>query len=224
MLTVKLGTIWHGFSPSNTGDVFQKSSAFAQSAEGEAAPESLDNSEDMEEEKPFEFGSDAAGADEIPEGMLPADIVDDEEDFSDVSNLSSGEIRLLHDLARRRKELDSKENRLEEREALLRAAEQQLIEKQGNLSNIKSEIEALLAQYETALDDENQRLINVYSNMKPKSAATIFNEMDIETLMIIVRGMKERKVAPILAAMDPEKVIVISNDLANNKELPDLPQ
>lgn len=218
MLTVKLGTLWYGLS-STPADLFEKSSAFAQ----EPAPPSL--GEDAgDEEEAFEFGDDEDEDDEIPEGMLPAELVDDEEDFSDVSNLSSGEIRLLHDLAKRRKELDAVEKQLQERGALLRAAEQQLIEKQNSLSVIKSEIETLLAQYDTALDSENQRLINVYSNMKPKSAAAIFNDMDMDTLMIILRGMKERKIAPILAAMNTDKVRTISKELANTSEFEEIPQ
>jgi len=221
MLTVKLGALWYDVSSPGTAAIFEKSSAFAQT--DNPTPPTLGDENTTGEDEPFELGADAEGED-IPEGMLPAETVDSEEDFSDVSNLSSGEIRLLHDLAKRRKELNVKERRIEEREALLRAAEQQIIEKQNALSVIKLEIESLLAQYDTALDAENQRLINVYSNMKPKSASAIFNEMDMDTLMIIIRGMKERKIAPILAAMNTDKVRLVSKELASDKGLPNLPQ
>ncbi len=207
-LTVKVGVIWNNISLlNNTGNkafFIENKKAFAQDKTD--APS---------------FGDDESES-QIPDGMMPAYVVD-EDDKNDISELSSGEIRLLHDLVRRREELLLIENRLEEREAILRAAEQQLIEKKNGLSIIKGDIETLLSKYDKFLDIENKRLINVYSNMKPKSAGIIFNEMDMDTLMIILRGMKERKIAPILAAMDPVKVRMISKELANNKKQVKLP-
>ena len=207
-LTVKVGVIWNNISLlNNTGNkVFF-----------------IENKKALAQDKTDvpSLGDDESKS-QIPDGMLPAYVVD-EDDKNDISELSSGEIRLLHDLVRRREELLLIENRLEEREAILRAAEHQLIEKKNGLSIIKGDIETLLSKYDKFLDIENKRLINVYSNMKPKSAGIIFNEMDMDTLMIILRGMKERKIAPILAAMDPVKVRMISKELANNKKQVNLP-
>lgn len=216
MITVKLGSVWQGFdseSPEVRGfkaPVFGGSAAVAQE---EAPP--------VGEEVPA-----LDGGDEIPEDMLPAETIDVDDPLAegDYSDLSSGERLLLHELVARRRELNIREQRLQEREALLRGVEMQLLEKQERLTEIKAEIDDLLKVYQQEQRDEAKKLVNIYSNMKPKSAAQIFNEMEMETLLAVLRGMQERKIAPIMAAMQPEKARLVTRELAEIRKLPELPQ
>ena len=54
--------------------------------------------------------------------------------------------------------------------------------------------------------------------MKPKDAARIFEELDLEVLLQVVQRMKEAKVAPILAAMDPKRATEVTTRLAERRQ------
>jgi flagellar motility protein MotE (MotC chaperone) len=50
--------------------------------------------------------------------------------------------------------------------------------------------------------------------MKPRDAATIFNDLEMPVLLGVVDRMKDRTAAPILAAMQPEKARELTIKLA----------
>ena len=56
--------------------------------------------------------------------------------------------------------------------------------------------------------------------MKPKDAARIFQELEINTLMLVVEKMSERKLAPIMAKMNPKKATEITVELSRLRQLP----
>jgi len=62
-------------------------------------------------------------------------------------------------------------------------------------------------------------LVKIYENMKPKDAAPIFEQLDMDVLLDIVDRMKEAKVAPILAQMNPAKAKEVTDELAKRHEL-----
>ncbi|MDX1738311.1 MAG: hypothetical protein R3261_08735 [Alphaproteobacteria bacterium] len=163
-------------------------------------------------------------ADNLPEGMEPSQLLDQEDQFSaeSIEDMSPGEIRMLHDLVARRESLEKRERVIVEREALLRSAEQQLIDKQQQLEEIKASIESLMQVYKQEQTEEAKRLVKIYSSMKPKSAARIFDEMDMRTLIQVFRGMKERTIAPIMAAMNAEKARLVTRRLAEVDDLEDM--
>ena len=47
--------------------------------------------------------------------------------------------------------------------------------------------------------------MKLYEAMKPRDAATIFNDLEMPVLLQVVDRMKEAKAAPVLAAMQPDK-------------------
>jgi flagellar motility protein MotE (MotC chaperone) len=59
--------------------------------------------------------------------------------------------------------------------------------------------------------------------MKPKAAAGVFEELDMDILLEVVSRMKERKVAPILAMMTPTKAKELTFELAQRQQLPVMP-
>ena len=195
MLTVKIGTIWQAVSEGKplTGAPVETQQALAQS---NSEPPPVDGS----------GGGFETFNDELPEGSVAAETTEEDDKLSDVANLSPGEIRLLYDLSSRRDDIEIKERELSEREALLRAAEEQLLVKQQQLDRIREEIRSLVQEYDKEQDADQERLRNIYSAMKPKSAAAIFDELELETLVGVLRGMSARKVAPIIAAMSPAAI------------------
>ncbi len=145
-------------------------------------------------------------------------------DFADDEDLRPGELRLMHDLAERRERLEARARELDEREALLAAAEEKLVAKQERLETLRNEIEQLVDRFQDSQKKEASLLRQTYRNMKPKAAAAIFNELEMSTLLDVVRGMPARNLAPILADMAPEKARQVTQELALREELPELPQ
>ncbi|NQY81939.1 MAG: hypothetical protein HRT36_02610 [Alphaproteobacteria bacterium] len=151
-------------------------------------------------------------------GLTPVTLVDKQitdESIIDTNSLSVAEVRLLHTLADRRRQLDGRERGLTERESVLVAAEHQLIAQQQELETIRGEIRAGLATYNELQEKRIIQMRAVYSAMKPKKAALIFNELDLDVLINVLRGMMARKVAPIIAAMNVEKARSVTLSLAD---------
>jgi len=67
------------------------------------------------------------------------------------------------------------------------------------------------------------RLVGIYSNMKPKDAATIFNELDMGVLLDVMQSMTARKVAPIIASMDADRARQLTQQLAERRDVPQIP-
>lgn len=144
-----------------------------------------------------------------------SDDLDDE--YSDVK------MEMFSDLAKRRKDLETKEKELLMREALLKAAQTELEQKYTELTTIKTDIEDLLKQQTQQEDKRIASLVKIYEGMKAKDAARIFDSLEMDVLLQVMTKMSERKSAPILAAMDPEKARNVTILLAEQNKLPDLP-
>src|SRR3546814_7653510 len=71
---------------------------------------------------------------------------------------------------------------MDEREVLLKAAEQRIDQKIGELESLQSSIEALLVTHDEQSEAQMQSLVKIYESMKPKDAARIFEELDMEVL------------------------------------------
>ena len=65
--------------------------------------------------------------------------------------------------------------------------------------------------------------MKIYETMKPKDAARIFQELELDTLLLVVDRMKERKLAPVLAEMNPNKAMEITVELAKLRQMPQPP-
>src|SRR5262249_48619897 len=128
--------------------------------------------------------------------------------------ISDGERTLLLELRQRRQELDARESTLTSRESLLVAAEQKLTTRVSELQALQKKLEALEASRKEREDASWQGLVKVYEAMKPRDAATIFNDLEMPVLLHVVDRMKEAKAAPVLAAMQPDKARDLTARLA----------
>ncbi|VAX03861.1 hypothetical protein MNBD_ALPHA03-88 [hydrothermal vent metagenome] len=133
---------------------------------------------------------------------------------------SRKEIEYLQKLAERRQELDRRAREMDDREKLLEAVEKRIVERTGSLKKIKETIEALLAKHDEIEKAQLVSLVKMYSAMKPKEAAGIFNNLDSDVLISIVENMKESKMGAILAKMNINKAKKLTTDLAVRKQLP----
>lgn len=139
-------------------------------------------------------------------------------------NFSQAEIELLQSLAKRREELAKREQALASKEALLSAAEEEVARKITELKELRQKMEELLNQQQQLEEERLASLVKVYENMKPKDAASIFNTMEMDILIQVMARMSERKMAPILAAMQEKRAQELTIKLAEEHQLPKLPE
>jgi len=128
--------------------------------------------------------------------------------------VSDGEKAVLLELRQRRERLDTREAGLAQRESLLAAAEQKLATRIGELQALQKRLEELDAARRQREDASWQGLVKLYEAMKPRDAATIFDDLDMPVLLQVVDRMKEAKAAPVLAAMRPDKARDLTAQLA----------
>jgi flagellar motility protein MotE (MotC chaperone) len=128
--------------------------------------------------------------------------------------ISDSERALLLDLRARRSELDARDAALNARVAVQDAVEKRLAERANELTVLQQRLEALEATRHDR-DEANWRgLVKLYENMRPRDAATIFNDLDLPVLLQVVDRMKEAKAAPVLASMQPERARLLTAELA----------
>jgi flagellar motility protein MotE (MotC chaperone) len=136
---------------------------------------------------------------------------------------SAAELEVLQSLARRREEIEKREQRISAQEALLKAAEQEVDRKIAELNKLRTELEILLGKQQTMEEERLLSLVKIYENMKPKEAAAIFNTLDMDVLLAVIGRMTERKSSPIIASMDPNKARIVTIRLAEQRRLPQEP-
>ena len=128
--------------------------------------------------------------------------------------ISDAERQLLQDLRGRRQELEAREQSLSQREGVLNAAEQRLSDRVGQLTALQTRLETLEKARQDHDDANWTGLVKVYETMKPREAAMIFNEMDMNVLLHVLDRMKEAKAAVVLGAMQPDRARLVTTQLA----------
>jgi flagellar motility protein MotE (MotC chaperone) len=131
------------------------------------------------------------------------------------------EVEVLQNLSARRAELDKRAREIDLKEKLLSASEQRVSERIAELKSIEANIQSLLAARKDAEEGQIKSLVKVYESMKPKDAARIFEELEMDILLPVAQRMKEAKFAAILAQMNPDKAKRLTVGLAKQLELPE---
>lgn len=117
---------------------------------------------------------------------------------------SAAERAVLESLGQRRRALSDQEGQLDLREKLLQATEDRVQQRVDELKALEQKIEQAVDEKRKQEESEVAGLVVMYENMKPKDAARIFDRLELEILLKVVRQMKPRKMADILAKMNPE--------------------
>jgi flagellar motility protein MotE (MotC chaperone) len=223
MMTVKVGSVWNAFEVSvGTETLAQGETTGEQAAAEPPAPAEGTAPADNTEQQ-------AATPPEAPAGEQPMTEEEaaaaeaaaaPEPEVEDPFDYTDEEVDVLQQLAKRREELDLRARQLDEREALIQAAEQRMEQKMAELKALQATVEDLLKARSEEEEAELKSLVKMYENMKPKAAAKVFEEMDMDVLLDVVDRMNERKVAPILALVTPTRAKEITFELAQRRQLP----
>ena len=164
-------------------ELFQGATAWAQEA--------------VTAETPGEGGGAAAAK------PVPAVCALSPEQLAQQAGISPAELRIIQSLSKRRDALDARDADFATTLPLMVAAEQKLDAKLQALEALKGEISALVGQVDEKEKAENDRLVAVYSAMRPKEAAAVFNTLDDSVRLPVAAAMRPRTLAAIMAQMPP---------------------
>lgn len=181
-------------------------------------------------------GADKQKAGPMPEGQAKKTAADDQKSGRDPKGIrpsnyneyklvpSGSELDLLESLAVRRKQLNEREAQLKLRENLLTAAQKQIDERIQKLKDLESKIQVDLKKQDELRENQYGRLVKMYSSMKPKEAARIFDGLDMTVLVDLLRAMKATSGSQIVAKMNAEKARAVTMMLAKKEQLKAVPK
>lgn len=111
------------------------------------------------------------------------------------------------------------EAQLTARMAVLRTAEAQITQRLAELSQAEAALRDTLALADQAAENDLGQLTEVYQNMKPASAAALFEEMSPEFAAGFLGRMRADAAAAIMAGLEPSTAYSISVVLAGRNAL-----
>ena len=128
--------------------------------------------------------------------------------------------KTAHSLTKERELVRLQQEELENQRAEFALARERLNIEKASLTELKTSIEDLLGRVDAAQTEDLDRLIQLYTNMKPTDAARIMDDLDIETTIMILGTMKPRTAAPILAKIPPVRARAVSKIILERSQLP----
>lgn len=140
------------------------------------------------------------------------------EQLAQQAGISPAELRIIQSLSARRTELDARDADLASMLPLLATAEQKLDAKVAALEAVKAEVRVLLGQVSEQEKAENDRLVAVYSAMRPREAARVFATLDDDVRLPVAAAMRPRSLAAIMAQMEPAAARSLTEKLARRFE------
>ncbi|MGI4819252.1 MAG: MotE family protein [Janthinobacterium lividum] len=136
------------------------------------------------------------------------------EQLAQQAGISPAELRIIQSLSKRREELDARDADFATTLPLMVAAEQKLDAKIKALEGLKGEIGGLLGQVDEQEKAENERLVAVYSAMRPREAAAVFATLNDDVRLPVAQAMRPRTLAAIMAQMQPAQARELTEKLA----------
>ena len=212
MLTMKVADIFDDFNLQNIP--LQLSKAVAQ--DQTPKPNTTAQDEKKPQQKSTSGGNNKTTSTEKGE----ASGKDEDNPDNDPTLFSQSEIDLLQELSDRREQIEKMSKQISLREGLLKAAEQRIGKRVSELRQLQKTINDLIKTHDDQQETKMASLVKIYEAMKPKDAARIFEQLDLDTLLIVAERMKERKLAPVMAQMNPEKAKDVTVELSKLRELP----
>ena len=131
------------------------------------------------------------------------------------AGLSPAELQVLQSLGTRRTQLDAREQDIDTQLQLLAAAEAKLDAKLKGLTGLKADLQTLLGQTEQKESAEIDRLVVVYSKMKPKDAAAVMSTLEDKVRIPVAAKMKEAGLAAVLSQMPTLEAKKLTESLAH---------
>ncbi|MFO7830739.1 MAG: hypothetical protein R6V18_02005 [Desulfuromonadaceae bacterium] len=138
---------------------------------------------------------------------------------NDVDGIGSvEERRLLAEFKESRKQLNQREEKLQDRELELNILQDEVDKKLEQLEQLRLELEEMLAEKDALEQERVNQLSNMYNRMDSAQAAQIFLELETELVVGILGGMKARSAGAVLGNMEGEKAARISKAYSTLKE------
>lgn len=162
--------------------------------------------------------SEAAGATPADKPPVPAVCALTEEQLAQQAGISPAELRIIQSLSARRTELDARDADFATTLPLMVAAEAKLDAKVAALNAIKAEVQGLLGQVDERQKAETDRLVAVYSAMRPREAALVFATLDDNVRLPIAAAMRPRGLSAIMAQMPAPAARELTEKLARRFE------
>jgi len=136
------------------------------------------------------------------------------EQLAQQAGISPAELRIIQSLSARRVELDARDSDLASMLPLMAAAEQKLDAKVAALAAVKAEVQTLLGQVGEREQAEVDRLVAVYTAMRPREAARVFATLNDDVRLPVAAAMRPRALAAVMAQMEPAAARELTEKLA----------
>ncbi|PZO01199.1 MAG: hypothetical protein DCF29_15875, partial [Alphaproteobacteria bacterium] len=136
------------------------------------------------------------------------------EQLAQQAGISPAELRILQSLQSRRTQLDARNTDLASMLPLMATAEQKLDARVQALEAVKAEVQQLLGQVSEQEKAENDRLVAVYTAMRPKEAARVFATLSDDVRLPVAAAMRPRSLAAVMAQMEPAAARELTEKLA----------
>lgn len=136
------------------------------------------------------------------------------EQLAQQAGISPAELRILQSLQSRRTQLDARDTDLASMLPLMATAEQKLDARVQAMAAVKAEVQQLLGQVSEQEKAENDRLVAVYTAMRPKEAARVFATLSDDVRLPVAAAMRPRSLAAVMAQMEPAAARDLTEKLA----------
>lgn len=123
-------------------------------------------------------------------------------------------------------QLRERADALDRQEQALKAMEADLNARLARLQELEGVLKGMLAEAKSIKDEKMRHLIDVYTNMKSKQAASVLETLDEGIAVKILAGMKGRQAGEILTFVAPKKAAKLSEELTKlqaGQPLPEAP-
>lgn len=133
-----------------------------------------------------------------------------------VSNFTQSEIQILQELAERREALDLRSSEIDKKAVQLRVAEKEIDKRLKQMQEYEQKLKGLIQEYNEKEREKIASLVKVYASMKPKEAARIFETLDLDVTVSLLKEMKPSTSSAILAQITPSKAKAITDKIIGN--------
>lgn len=111
------------------------------------------------------------------------------------------------------RDISARELEVRKREAELKTMEAELEAKLENLRAMEVKMQNLIKSAGDMQDEKMQHLVDVYSNMKPKQAAQVLENLEESIAVKILAGMSGRKAGEVLSSVRADRAAKLSEAL-----------
>jgi flagellar motility protein MotE (MotC chaperone) len=136
-------------------------------------------------------------------------------EIAKAAGLSPAELAMLQNLQNRRGQIESRERDLDTEVQLLNAAQIKLDAKLKAMNTLKAEIQGLMGLVDQKTQAEVDRLVQVYTKMKPAEAAAVMAQLDDKVRLPLAAAMKPAVLSAILGKMGTLDAKILTERLAH---------